>query len=216
MSPQAPLIRPPRMASWLIELFSPKEQAEWITGDLLEEFSYLTSTSGFARARRWYWRQSLKTTAYLIAIRFRFAPWSILGAVLGGFLLLRFGARLPETVMIAVLRTQRPYSTAHYNLYVFWVTEGILIVRLIQSTLIGCIVATVAKRRELVATMTLSLMVVAITGMGWAQSAGFWPDFPVGLAQVLVTTLEYPLMIVAGGAIVKIARSAPARRPSVV
>jgi hypothetical protein len=215
MSAQAPLIRPPRIASWLIELFSPNQQAEWITGDLQEEFSYLAVKSGVACARRWYWRQSLKTTSYLIANAFRAAPWSILGAVLGGFLLLRFGARLPETVMIAVLRTQRPYSTAHYNLYVFWVTDGILIVRLIESVLIGCIVATVAKRRELVATMTLSFIVIALTGMGWAQSAGFWPDIPVGLARVLVTTLEYPLMIVAGGAIVKIARSAPAR-PSVV
>lgn len=215
MIPQ-PRFCPPRIASWLMQLFSPNEQAEWITGDLLEEFSYLASKSGVASARRWYWRQTLKTTAYLIANAFRVAPWSILGAVVAGFLLLRFGARLPETVMIAVLRTQRPYSTAHYNLYVFWVTDGIFILRLIESVLIGCIVGTVAKGRELIATTTLSLIVVAITGMGRAQSAGFWPDFPVGIARVLVTTLEYPLMIVAGGAIAKIARAAPWSRPSVV
>jgi len=215
MRQQAPFRHPPRIAEGLLVLFAPNEQAEWITGDLLEEFSDLASKSGVASARRWYWRQSLKTAAHLIGNAFRVAPWSILGAVLGGFLLLRFGARLPETVMIAVLRTQRPYSTAHYNLNVFWVTDGIFLVRLIESLLIGGIVAAMAKGRELIATLTLSLLVVAIRGMGLAQSAGLWPDFPVGIARVLVTTLEYPLMIAAGGAILKIARSAPARRPSV-
>jgi hypothetical protein len=216
MIPNSPFIRPPRIAAWLIELFSLNEQAESITGDLLEEFSDLVSKTGVASARRWYWRQSLKTTAQLIGNAFRVAPWSILGSVVGGFLLMRFGSRLPEQVMIALLRAQRPYSTAHYNAYVFWVTDGILIARLVESMLVGCVVAMAAKGKELVATTTLSLIVVAVIGMGWAQSAGFWPEDSIGVSRILVSTLEHPLMIVTGGALVRIGRWAPARRPSAV
>jgi len=43
--------QPPRGAVWLIELFTPYEQAESIPGDLLEEFSDLASKSGVAYAR---------------------------------------------------------------------------------------------------------------------------------------------------------------------
>jgi hypothetical protein len=41
---------------------------------MLEEFTALASTSGFAAARHWYWRQSVKTIAHLIGSEFRVAP----------------------------------------------------------------------------------------------------------------------------------------------
>lgn len=63
---QASFVQPPRIAAWLVDLFTPVKQAESIPGDLLEEFLDLTSKLGVARARRWYWRQSLKTIAHLI------------------------------------------------------------------------------------------------------------------------------------------------------
>jgi hypothetical protein len=214
--PQPSFPRPPRLATWLIEFFISSEQAESISGDLVEEFSGLVSKTGIASARRWYWRQSVKTTAHLIGNAFRFTPWPILGAVVGGLLLLRFGSRLPEQVMIAILRTQRPYSTAHYNAYVFWVTDGIFIVQLIESLLVGCIVAAAAKSKELVATMTLGLIVVALSGVGLVRWLGIWPEHGFGVFRMLVTTLEFPFMIVAGGAVVRISRSAPPRRTSVV
>ena len=72
---QAPFVRPPRMAVWLVDLFTPNKQSESIPGDLLEEFSELASKSGVASARRWYWRQSVKTVAHLIATGFLVAPW---------------------------------------------------------------------------------------------------------------------------------------------
>jgi hypothetical protein len=41
---------------------------------MLEEFTALASTSGFAAARHWYWRQSVKTIAHLVGSEFRVAP----------------------------------------------------------------------------------------------------------------------------------------------
>ena len=67
MMSQAPFVRPPHIALWLVDLFTPSEQAESIPGDLLEEFLELALKSGDAFARRWYWRQSVKTVAHLIA-----------------------------------------------------------------------------------------------------------------------------------------------------
>src|SRR5881394_208843 len=115
---RTPFVRPPRVAIWLVDLFTPDEDAEAIQGDLLEEYSELALKSGVASARRWYWRQSVKTIAHLMGTGFRVAPWSVAGAVVGGFLLLwlGFGFGLPELATLAVLdfRSQshvHPYYT---------------------------------------------------------------------------------------------------------
>jgi hypothetical protein len=68
-------VQPPRFAVWLVNLFTPYEQAESIPGDLLEEFSELALKSDGAFARRWYWRQSVKTIGHLIGCGFRSVPW---------------------------------------------------------------------------------------------------------------------------------------------
>jgi hypothetical protein len=65
---------PPRVATYLVNLFIPAEEAELILGDLLEEYSHLRSESGIAFARRWYWRQTLKTIANLTVAGYRAAP----------------------------------------------------------------------------------------------------------------------------------------------
>ena len=69
-------VHPPWVASWLVDLFTPIGQTETIQGDLLEEFSEVASKSGVASARRWYWRQSVKSVAHLIGTGFRAAPWT--------------------------------------------------------------------------------------------------------------------------------------------
>lgn len=57
MKQSMPLPRPPRLGTWLVELFASAEQAESILGDFHEEFSDVVSKSGVLAARRWYWRQ---------------------------------------------------------------------------------------------------------------------------------------------------------------
>ena len=65
MTSQSQWIQPPRFAVWLLTLFALDDQAESILGDLLEEFTLLESKSGVSFARRWYWRQTLKTVLQL-------------------------------------------------------------------------------------------------------------------------------------------------------
>jgi hypothetical protein len=160
----APSPRPPRLAAWLVSLFGSSEQAESILGDLAEEFSDLASRSGAVPARRWYWRQSLKTIAYLAGSSFRTAPWSLASVVLLGFLLRWFGAGLPARAIIAILRAQRPYSNGHYDFYVWLVTWGIPIARVVEMILIGCAIAAIARGKEIVATSTVIAISVVIVG----------------------------------------------------
>ena len=58
--------KPPRAAVWLVELFAPIESAEGVLGDLEEEFAGRLTRSGDRPARRWYWRQALRTTVHLV------------------------------------------------------------------------------------------------------------------------------------------------------
>jgi hypothetical protein len=210
---QACFVRPPRIAAWLVELVAPRRDAESILGDLFEEFSDLASKSGLASARRWYWRQSVKTIAHLVGAGFRVAPWIIAAAVVMGFLLLRFGSGLPEKLVVALLRTQRPYSNTRVDAYMLFLTWGILIGRLIESMIIGCIVAVAAKDREIVATTTLGLVFGALTGLGLMLLAGQWLENAY-LIPFLVNQFSSSIMIVIGGVIVRESRSAMARRTS--
>jgi hypothetical protein len=207
MMAQARFSRPPRIAVWLVDLFIPKEQAESIPGDMLEEFKALTSRSGVAAARQWYWRQSVKTIAHLIGPEFRVAPLSIIGVVLGGYLLLALGGSLPEQVIVAVLNLRRhhvnPYFTwSQAQAYLFWFNSGILVGRILLSVVVGCVVATAAKSREMAATVTLALVLCAMTGVVWvARNAPIpWTMLPWYVASWFA--------IVIGGAIIRTRRSA--------
>jgi hypothetical protein len=72
------------------------------------------------------------------------------------------GADLPEGLIVALLRTQRPYSNLHVAAYIRFVTCGIPIARVMQSLVIGCLVAASAKGREVVATIALSISRVVL------------------------------------------------------
>jgi hypothetical protein len=212
---RASVVHPPRIAAWLIDLFTPYEQAESIPGDLLEEFSELAMKAGVPSASRWYWRQSVKTIVQLIGSAFRVAPQRLLAAVLVGFLLLRLGIRLPGAVVIAVLRAQRPYSTAHYESYVLWITYGFDVVRLMLSISVGCIVAVVAKGREIVAAMTLGLVsgaLYAASSVVWITSHGL--DQNRFLLPLLFINLSGLIASVCGALIVRTSRSAILRHRS--
>ena len=158
MIQMAPHRRPPRLAAWLVELFASGEQAESILGDLHEEFSDVAMKSGVGAARRWYWRQSVKTIFHLFGAAFRNAPWSIPGIVLLGFLIHWFAATLPERVVWAILHAQRPYSNLHYEFYVWLINYGTSVAYVLVSLLIGCFVAVLARGREVVATLVLAVV----------------------------------------------------------
>ena len=218
--PDASFVHPPRLAVWLVDLFTPGSQAEAIPGDLLEEFSQVASKSGAAFARRWYWRQSVRTVAHLIGSGFRVAPWSIVGAVLGGYVLLWFGASLPERAIAAVLAFRRHHVTPYYTwqqvqAHMFWLNNGILIVHLLMSLFIGCTVAAAAKGREIAATMTLGLVSPVITSVLFLLlDTRYVPPNPTFLSKIADLQIDSCIMIVIGGVIVRESRSAMSRRPA--
>jgi hypothetical protein len=201
MTSQTYFVRPPRFATWLVNLFVSAEE-ESILGDLFEEFFHLTSKSGVAAARSWYWQQTLKTIVHLFGTAFRVAPWSTPIALVGGFVLGRFVNVLPDRVLSAVTDRYLIYWSNHFKFYMFWATDGMLIAHLIVSTFVGSMIALAAKGREMVATMTLglilgalgvagSLAMVARTGDGsflWIMLLQFADSFAVVIGGVIVRT----------------------------
>jgi hypothetical protein len=157
MMSQSHFVQPPCLAMWLLTLFALDDAAESILGDLLEEFARLVSKSGLPIARRWYWRQTLKTILQLAAQGFRTAPWLTTAAVAGGFFLRGVVGRLVEPMIFAAIEKYQ-IPDHHFSAYVFLATTGIDIGYLISFLFVGFIVAFVAKGREMGATMALGLI----------------------------------------------------------
>lgn len=159
------LIQPPRIAVWLLNLFALTAEAESILGDLLEEFSLIASESGLVSARRWYWRQTIKTVPQLAGVGFRTAPWMTTAAVVGGFFLRKLFAPLVEPPIFAVLERYQVFEH-HFSTYKFFASTGIDIGHLITFLFIGFVVAFAAREREMVATMALGLIYGAMAVVG--------------------------------------------------
>jgi hypothetical protein len=201
---------PPRIAIRLLSLFATSEEAESILGDLLEEFSQLTAKSGVAAARRWYWRQTMKTIAHLIGIGFRGAPWATAAAVAGGFLLNRLVFGLPERAIFIVLERYSVFDH-HFSAYVFFATYGIAVGHVIASLFVGCMVALVARGKEMVATIALVLAFFTMT----AAAVPAWiATEHIPIPSMLAWNFASWLAIMIGGAIVRMRRSPTIRRPS--
>jgi hypothetical protein len=210
--------RPPRLAAWLVDLFASVDHAEALLGDLSEEFSDVASKSGVVCARRWYWRQAAKTIAHLAAVGFRLAPWSLTGAVFLGFALRWFGSSLPERFIITILRAQRPYSDLHYDYYVWLVTWGIPIAGVVEMTLIGCVVATIAKGREIVASVVLgtvwSVWSVTFALLFFLRTPDLRPSNLIPWTFLLLRNFESWMAIVLGGILIRKIRSTSVRQHS--
>jgi hypothetical protein len=211
MTSQAYFVRPPRLAVWAVNLFAPPEQAESILGDLHEEFSQVGSTSGVDVARNWYWRQSLRTIAHLAGGGFRGAPWSTAAAVIGGFVLLRFVHGLPDKLLTAVTDKYLMYWSNHFPAYL-WVLKAMPIEYLMGSLFTGCIVALVARGREMVATMTLALILCAMGTAGAVWLLAHTED--TSILWNLPWFFTDPVAIVIGGVIARELRSTAATHAS--
>jgi hypothetical protein len=210
MTSQANFVRPPSFATWLVNLFTVPEE-ESIVGDLFEEFCQLASKLGVGFARRWYWRQAVKTTAHLFGTGFRDAPWSTSAAVVGGYLLGAFLHGLPDKVLSAVTDTYLAYWSKHFKAYMFWATDGMLMAHVILSTLVGSMVALAAKGREMVATMTLGLILGALGVAGSLAMVARTGDGSFLWIMLLQFADSFAMVI--GGAIVRTRRSAATTRP---
>lgn len=156
---------PPRGAAWLISLFANEEETHLILGDLSEEFSRLELQSGAAIARRWYWRQTLKSLPHIIFSAFQVAPWSTGLAVLAGFLLRRLLARLPDFVTFALVDRFEIHEH-HFGLYRFMASTALDLEHVLIFFLVGCFVALLARKREMAPAILLALFYVALSLVG--------------------------------------------------
>jgi hypothetical protein len=213
------------LAAWLVTRFAPAEATESILGDLLEEFSYLAAQSGPAFARSWYWRQALKTIAHFGAAGIRAAPWSTVAAVVAGPLLIRLGLTAYTQATEAVLDRYRVYeylselgrrqpSLNVAAAYLFWITRGLLIGRVLVEALVGGIVAVAAKGRERTATLALALLLGALGVAGSLMTAATTGDYGFLLQWALPSVFADSIAILMGGALVRARRFAATTRRS--
>ena len=64
-------MRPPAWAQFVLWAVAGKNEAEFVAGDLHEEFLLLCAAEGHPAGSRWYVRQVLRSAATLLGLRFR-------------------------------------------------------------------------------------------------------------------------------------------------
>jgi hypothetical protein len=205
--------KPPRLAIWLIMLFGPGQQGQAALGDLLEEFSSLLPTLGVSCARRWFWRQAVRIIAYLIGRELRSAPLTIAAAAVVGFMLRWYVSRLLNPTVNAatdaVLRHYRVYEFDPH-VYIEWTIHVFYAERFVVNALVGIIVGLLAKEREMAATISLALLGDLLAIQSMVMATGRTAD--VGYLWTLPWSFAFSLAVVAGGAMVRLARRRSIRR----
>lgn len=212
------LVRPPFIPNHFVRLFVCGQNAEAIEGDLAEEFAELASTTGLEHARRWYWRQSVKTVANIIVATFRAAPLMMTATIVGGFLLLGFAMRidwvyslpslsLPGRMIEEVLG--QPYTWPPMPFFSWIADSAGLALRLIVAISVGCIVALITKSREMIATTALGFlcgMLCSIELPLWFAKFASTHAYPP-LWFAAISNFVYPPALILGGVIVCVVRS---------
>ncbi len=108
----------------------------------------------------------------------------------------------------------RPYyDSKGASMYFLWLKNTVLIGSLIESLIVGCLVAVAAKRIEMVAAMTLSFVSLVMTAtMFWASVAMHAPVDPVLFPKIMIEQLSASFLIAIGGVIVREIRSSATQR----
>jgi hypothetical protein len=195
--------RPPSLAIWLTTLFTPSTQADAVLGDLSEEFSQIASTAGRALARRWYWRQSVKTIAHFYAAGLRVKPGLIMFCIAMGFLLHCWGNGLSYRMSGEILSRYLVYKFIPPHTFALLYTIAI---PLLLDIGVGYVVAVAAKNRGMVVAVTLSLVVGTMQGLLLVQFLTRFPQWNtpylrLPFMSMVANTLIAPVMIAIGGAL---------------
>lgn len=206
MAYQPHLPSPPRIACWLLSLFTPAGEADPLVGDLFEEFSLIAIESGLPSAQIWFWRQTLGTIIQLIGLAFRTAPAVTLALVLGGLWSIGWATRVSVNAAQAFGDAYRLYES-HPDAYLFLSNFPLTIGRGVLCCLIAVVISLIAKRRELPTTIALALaqmtlffigaFTVIVSGREWLH----W-----FLVMVQWNTFSV-IATVTGGVLVKLRRS---------
>ena len=209
-------VQPPSVAAWLVDLFVIEEQAG-TQEQILDKFSEMALRCGTGPARRWYWRQSANSITGLIGTGFRTAPWLIVGTALGGALPLQMCTSSLQREITAILHPLNHHVRPYYDSkgasrYFLWLKNTVLIGSLIESQIVGGLVGVAAKRREMMAAMTLSFVSLVMTAtIFWVLVSIHKPVNPVLFPKIMIEQLSSLFMITIGGIIVREMRSAATR-----
>jgi flagellar biosynthesis protein FliQ len=104
------------------------------------------------------------------------------------------------------------YDSKHAASHLFWMYYTVLVGSLLASLIIGSFVAIVAKRREVIATMTLSFVSLIMAVTIFRESVAMhYPVDPGLFPKIFIGQLGASFLIVIGGIIVREIRSAAAQ-----
>lgn len=196
--------QPPKVANWLLNLFISRDQITPILGDLVEEFSAVVLRRGVRSARRWYWRQGVKTVLHVFEAQLRIAPWQSLAVFMAGLLLMwianmpllggyleHWPGNWPDPLRLAWMACAPTLPLADL---------------IFPPMLIAWAIARMSRRREMVVTMMLSVTIAAVRLIAvfiYGRVAGippvwspFWLADPIGMVAC-------PIAILAGGMIAR-------------
>jgi hypothetical protein len=211
---------PPRLTSWLLELFVPADQSDSIPGDLLEEFTARAAVAGRG-ARWWYRKQVVRTVGHLLSLEFRRSIWATLGAVLAGLVMQHYSGRLVSFGAVALLEH---YPVYHYvGPRAFWCVYIAGIDCVVFPLVIGWTSAAISKGRE----MAVAVLLGALRGMAlvswlyfvvWLrpkQAAPLLRD-PFSLARWFVLLLLPPLCLFLGAVVCRARRIPDRPKPALI
>lgn len=201
MHPRPELDQPPRLGAWLVGLFAQGEEREQMVGDLLEEYHERSARLGRVAARRWYWRQILRSMPHLVGAAFRTSPWTTALVVVVGYeLRKRVMAHLPERAIFALV-DRFDLAANHFTVYRFLASTGIDIGHLITFLLVGLAVGLIARRREMAPALVLGFIyaVMAVVASVWFVSRSHEFAYLLRLSWYFSDALA----IVTGAAIVR-------------
>lgn len=154
--------QPPPAAAWLLSLFADGEECDHLLGDLSEEYFERASQAGRASARRWYWRQIIKSLPHLVGLSFRTAPVTTIFAVAAGFAFRKLMAPRIEPALFALIDRTQVYEH-HFSVYRFLASTGIDIAHLLAFLLVGAFVAVIARRRAMAPAIALGMIYAGMT-----------------------------------------------------
>jgi hypothetical protein len=188
--------QPPRLATRFVALFASPEDGEAMLGDLAEEFPAIASEKGDARARRWYWRQCIRTAAHIVFGSMRARPWWTAGVVALSVVTVMVLQRAARSAGVALVTRYEVYQ--YVSPSVFWTSTLWL-----PWFVTGLCIALVYRKRPMVAAVVVVLSIAFILFvvdpivLTFAKPGPSSPAYSIVDALRLLTT--FGSLVVLGG-----------------
>jgi len=179
---------PKRTEALLQSLGADPELADDILGDLAEEFAVRRQWDGTTAARRWYYREALRTAPHLLRDwrrRFRFGEAAPLaGALLAGIVVDAFVARALTGLVWSLAGTPLVAQVREGSLtggLVAWLVMIVAARQIIPGMAAGFVAGTIGKRAALPFSMVTSAAILALVA-----SRVMWQGTSAGALAVVV------------------------------